>query len=91
MENMVNKILSDREHKDNIIKSYTNLYQVVCLKANIPGINKNIKEAYVIVSIFDKEIKKYNPIKRMFYESYDGPYIIYLFNKDKNLKNHFLY
>ena len=58
MENIANKILSDREQKDNIIKSYTSLYQVVCLKANIPGINKNIKEAYVIVSIFDKKIMK---------------------------------
>ena len=53
MENMVNKILSDREKKDNVIKSYSDSYQVVCLKANIPGINKNIKEAYVIISVFD--------------------------------------
>ena len=87
MENLVNKILSDREKKDNVIKSYSDLYQVVCLKANIPGINKNIKEAYVIISVFDKMIKQFKPLKSMFYESYDGPYIIYLFNKDKNLKN----
>ena len=86
MENIANKILSDREQKDNIIKRYTSLYQVVCLKANIPGINKNIKEAYLIVSIFDKKIMKYNPIKRIFFESNDGPYIIYLFNKDIYMK-----
>ena len=65
MENIANKILSDREQKDNIIKRYTSLYQVVCLKANIPGINKNIKEAYVIVSIFDKKIMKYNALSQI--------------------------
>lgn len=86
MENIKDKILFDREKKDKLIKSYVDSYQVVCLKANIPGIDKNIKEAYVIVNIFDKEILKHNPIKKMSFESYDGPYIIYLFNKDKNLK-----
>lgn len=86
MENIADKILIDREKKDNLIKSYTDSYQVVSLKANIPGINKNIKEAFVIVSIFDKQILKYNPLKRMYFDSYDGPYIIYLFNKNKNLK-----
>ena len=87
MENISNKILIDREKKDNLIKSYLNSYQVISLKANIPGTNKNIKEAFVIISIFDKIILSYKPLKRMFFESFDGPYIIYLFNKDKNLKN----
>lgn len=86
MENIANKILSDREKKDSIIKKYSNEYQVITLKANIPGSNKNIKEAYVLVNIFDKKISKYNPLKTMFYKSYDGPYFIYLFNKNKNLK-----
>ena len=86
MENIANKILFDREKKDSIIKKYSNEYQVVTLKANIPGSNKNIKEAYVLVNIFDKKISKYNPLQKMFYKSYDGPYFIYLFNKDKNLK-----
>ena len=87
MENIANKILSDREKKDSIIKKYSDEYQVITLKANIPGSNKNIKEAYVLVNIFDKKISKYNPLKTMFYKSYDGPYFIYLFNKNKNLKN----
>ena len=87
MEDLANKILADREKKDSIIKSYTDDYQVVSLKANIPGTNKNIKEAKVIVSIFDKKVLKYKPIKRLYFDSYDGPYIIYLYNKDKNLKN----
>ncbi len=86
MENIANKILSDREKKDSIIKKYSDEYQVITLKANIPGSNKNIKEAYLLVNIFDKKISKYNPLKTMFYKSYDGPYFIYLFNKNKNLK-----
>lgn len=86
MENIANKILADREKKDNIIKSYLNDYQVVTLKANIPGTNKNIKEAFIIIEIFDKIIGKYKPLKRDYFDSFDGPYIIYLFNKEKNLK-----
>ena len=86
MENIANKILKDREKKDSIVKKYVDSYQVISLKANIPGNNKNIKEAYILVNIFDKKILKYKPIKKMFYESYDGPYFIYLFNKDENLK-----
>lgn len=86
MVNIANKILKDREKKDSIIKKYVDSYQVVSLKANIPGNNKNIKEAYVLVNIFDKILIRYKPIKRLFYKSYDGPYFIYLFNKDKNLK-----
>ena len=86
MENIANKILADREKKDNIIKSYLNDYQVVTLKANIPGTNKNIKEAFIIIEIFDKIIGKYKPLKKDYFDSFDGPYIIYLFNKEKNLK-----
>ena len=86
MENIANKILIDREKKDNLIKSYLSNYQVVTLKANIPGSNKNIKEAFVLVNIFDKIINKYNPLKRQYFNSFDGPYIIYLFNKEKSLK-----
>lgn len=86
MENIANKILADREKKDNIIKSYLNDYQVVTLKANIPGTNKNVKEAFIIIEIFDKIIKKYKPLKQSYFNSFDGPYIIYLFNKETNLK-----
>lgn len=86
MESIANKILIDREKKDNLIKSYLSNYQVVTLKANIPGSHKNIKEAFVLVNIFDKIINKYTPLKRQYFNSFDGPYIIYLFNKEKSLK-----
>ena len=86
MIDIANKILIDREKKDCLIKNYVDSYQVISLKANIPGTNKNIKEAYVIVQLFDKIILRYNPLKRMIFDSFDGPYIIYLFNKEKNLK-----
>ena len=68
MVNIANKILKDREKKDSIIKKYVDSYQVISLKANIPGNNKNIKEAYVLVNIFDKILIRYKPIKRLFYK-----------------------
>ena len=79
MQNIANKILHDREQREEFIKCYDETYQVVSLKANIPGIKKNIKESYVIVNIFDKIIVDYKPLKRFLFKSYDGPYIIYLF------------
>ena len=87
MENISNKILIAREKRNSRIHKYTDKYQVISLKANIPGNNKNIKEAYILINIFDKILIRYNPVKRFVYKSYDGPYIIYLFSKSKNLKS----
>ena len=49
-----NLILEDREKKNHIIKQYINDYQVITLKANIPGTNKQTKEAYILLNYFDK-------------------------------------
>ena len=87
MENIANKILQDREKRNLLINQFINDYQVISLKANIPGNNKNIKEAYTLINIYDKILIKYKPIKKMFFQSFDGPYLIYLFSKDKNLKS----
>ena len=86
MENIADKILLAREQKDNLIKSYVDVYQVVSLKANIPGSNKNIKEAFLLLNIFFKKIIKFNPIKTMFFNSMDGPYYLFLFDKNISLK-----
>ena len=37
-------ILDNREEKNRFIQTLTNNYQVITLKANIPGINKNTNE-----------------------------------------------
>lgn len=84
----LNKILVDREERANLVKTYIDKYQVVTLKANIPGPNKNIPISYILINLFkDKLAGKLNPLSMSFYESSDGPYYIFLFNKDKVLKN----
>ena len=54
MENIANKILQDREKRNLLINQFINDYQVISLKANIPGNNKNIKAAYTLINIYDK-------------------------------------
>ena len=81
------KILSDREQKNIFIKSLVNDYQVISLKANIPGIAKQTKEAYILVNYFNNVLKSlgYNTFK--FLDGYDGPMYIYLTDKSKVLKD----
>ena len=81
----INNILVCREKKANLIKSYTNDYQVVTLKANIVGENKNMKEAYILLSYFDKQIPN-TYLKKEIHDDLDGPLVLYLFPNDKSLK-----
>ena len=81
----ISQILVCRENKSNLIKSYTKDYQVVSLKANIVGENKNMKEAYILLSYFDKLLPS-NYLKKEVLDDLDGPMIIYLYNLDKSLK-----
>ena len=55
-----NKILQSREEKNLFIQKYVNDYQVISLKANIPGVDKNIKEAYILITYFDRILQKYD-------------------------------
>jgi len=82
-----NKILEDRENRSKEIRKYINDYQVVCLKANIPGDNKQIYLSYLLVKLFSKKILDlYKPIKTIYFDSYDGPYYLFLFDKSRCLK-----
>ena len=80
------KILECREMHHNLIKKYVNDYQVISLKANISGDDKNLKEAYLLLSYFDKLISKY-AFKKICIDDYDGPIIIYLSKCDYCLKD----
>lgn len=80
------KILECREMHHNLIKKYVNDYQVISLKANISGDDKNLKEAYLLLSYFDKLISKYS-FKKICIDDYDGPIIIYLSKCDYSLKD----
>lgn len=82
----INDILVCREEKSNLIKNYIPKYQVVTLKANIVGSNKNLKEAYILLSYFDLLIPN-NYIKKEIIDNSDGPFIIYLFDNNKSMKD----
>ena len=71
----MDKILKAREHRNHLISSYKN--PVILVKANIPGIDKNINEAYLLVRLFFIEInQKFRVLSFEFIESDDGPYYL---------------
>lgn len=74
----VSLVLIDREEKMNKIKSFIECgFDCVTLKANIPGENKNIDDAHILVDIFNKEIQKKLNIKGELVKGHDGPMYIY--------------
>lgn len=79
----MNKILEAREEKANIIKNINfNIHNAIIIKANIPGINKKIKAAYILINLFYQYlINKFEIRKNIFYESNDGPYYILFVDK----------
>ena len=80
MEKDINRILEDREKKDLLIKKYLEDYNVISLKANIVGIDKNVFESYFLISYFEKIIDKEIPrfLKKERFETFDGSYILYI-------------
>lgn len=72
----MDKILEDREQRINNLKDFMNndnLYVVI--KANIPGINKQIFYAYFFVRFFKKLLERRYDCKRFkYFDSFDGPY-----------------
>lgn len=82
-----NLILEDREKKNHIIKQYIKDYQVITLKANIPGTNKQTKEAYILLNYFDKLLNEKILNVNMILDGADGPMYIYLTSKDQSLKD----
>jgi len=79
-------ILIDREKRILEINKYIDNYHVVTLKANIPGPNKNINEAFILLDIFNEKILDFKPLKSFFIDGSDGRTYIYLFPKDTYLK-----
>lgn len=79
-------ILDNREEKNIFIQSLIKENQVVSLKANIPGINKNTKEAFILINYFDQILKSkgYKKSHQLF--GADGPMYIYLADKKLNIK-----
>ena len=78
---LANQILKDREKKKILINQLTKQYNVVCLKANIPGLYKNIYYAKIIISYFDKKLKETGYYNKYTYKSHDGTYVLYTYDK----------
>ncbi|HBG33484.1 MAG TPA: citrate lyase holo-[acyl-carrier protein] synthase, partial [Acholeplasmataceae bacterium] len=75
---MIDSILSSREQKliqiQNLLQSHE---LVISVKSNIPGSNKNISEAYLLVRLFHVELSKMLIFKKpSMTESADGPYFL---------------
>lgn len=77
------KILLSREEKTEKIKKMKNGFKtVISVKSNIPGVEKNIKTAYVLTKYFTSLLKKQYSLESTFYETQDGPYYLLGSNLD---------
>ena len=84
---MINEILKAREERALLINDYLKSNNVVIvIKANIPGVNKNINEAYLLVNLFKKIVVsnlKLTLLSKK--ESKDGPFYLFTSNLDENI------
>lgn len=80
---LANEILEDREKRKTLISKLTKKYNVVCLKANIPGLYKNLYYAKLIISHFDKRMEETGYFNKYSYKSFDGPYVLYTYDKNQ--------
>ncbi len=80
-------ILFDREQKHLFVQKYVNDYQVVVIKANIPGLKKQCKESYMLVNLYHGLIcKMITPEETFFLDGEDGPAFVLLYCFDTILK-----
>ena len=75
-------ILKNREEKHLFIISLIKDNNVLTLKANIPGIDKQCKEAYILINYFDKLLSNNGINKTYELDGADGPMYVYLFNSE---------
>lgn len=75
-------ILKNREDKHLFISNLIKDYNVLTLKANIPGIDKQCKEAYILINYFDKLLSNKGINKTYELDGADGPMYVYLFNSE---------
>jgi len=83
MEEKISNILSHREKKYEKIQFLKRGFKtVITVKANIPGVNKNISEAYILINIFKNLISR-NLIENIqLDQGADGPSYIIASNSD---------
>ncbi|MCF7930666.1 MAG: citrate lyase holo-[acyl-carrier protein] synthase [Acholeplasmataceae bacterium] len=85
---MTSNILEAREQRVlKISQLHQSNYITICVKANIPGMNKNLSEAHFLVRLFSLLIKKHYPCELIkHFESADGPYSIIQIKSSDSLK-----
>ena len=77
MDNISELILKDREERINKIKSLLEIYNVLSLKINVMGSNKNTRFANVLLRLYESYIdnnfynKDYKYITKTKYLSYE--------------------
>ncbi len=79
----INEMLLARENRVRLIHELIKKHHkpVILVKANIPGDNKNIPEAYLLISLFRKEMLFSFHIHDMVsFSSADGPYMLLSMN-----------
>ena len=75
MENF-DKILSDREAKNNLIIKTAESGNVITVKANIPGADKRIKESFLIVRYFTNSVLNVLGGEATVFDGADGMYSV---------------
>lgn len=85
---MTNNILEAREQRTHQINQiYKSGSLIICVKANIPGVDKNLNEAHFLVRLFTLRIQKdYKCEFIKHFESADGPYSIIQIKSSDSLK-----
>jgi len=86
---IIEKILEDRERRWKHVLNFQKEHggAAILVKANIPGFDKNIKEAGVLVRVFEGEIaRNVKTTAREFAHSFDGPYVIFGFQNDNRVE-----
>ncbi len=66
------KILIARENRRELIKKLAQDSDLVCIKANVPGWDKNIPQANAVIYTFALELRKLGAFDFNFYQSADG-------------------
>jgi len=78
MVRLMNSILEARENRANQINQLVSIHQtVVSVKANIPGPNKNVVSAGLLVSIFSRLLSAHFKKEPVLHQSEDGPFSIF--------------
>ena len=88
---MVNdRILIDREKRSHKIRQLSQLSDVVCLKANVPGLDKNTPFAKVLIAYFAKTLQNTGLSLHEKLGGFDGDCCLFLTNNGKILKKRFV-